>query len=196
MDSLYYAPTHSTKTAMNRILHWLVFMLSGLAGWTGALADTVCHESPTHLIVEGPTGEVGTHFLVKYKSAERPAPPCAYRVQTGDFEIRNEDAEYFLALQGELLMLDSGTGPDPRGLIIWDLRKRTKVYSGSYADATVASGSMTFWLETAVATDENCPEARQWRSDGLEAVIETQVQLDFADMRVAPGTLTRCRARQ
>ena len=52
---------------------------------------------------------------------------CEYVAKPDDLEIRNEWAEYFLGLQGDLLILDSGTGPDPRGLIIWDLKKQKKV---------------------------------------------------------------------
>lgn len=158
--------------------------------------QTVCHESPAYLVAEGATGEVGTHFLVKYKTGDGPAPVCEYVVKPGDFELRNQDAEYFLALQDDLLILDSGTGPEPRGLIIWDLKKRSKVFSGSYSDATVGKGFIEFWQESAAANEANCPQAGEWREAGLGAAIETRVRLSLADFSLSKGTETRCQARQ
>lgn len=159
-----------------------------------------CHESSRYMIVEGSTGEVGTNFLVKYKRQKGEPPVCKYVVNPGDFEIPNEEAEYFFGLQGNLLILDSGTGPDPRGLIIWDLSKKKKVYTGTYSgeeeEAKIKPGYMEFWLETGRATDENCPKAKEWRANGLGAAIETWVRLDLSDFTVTKSSKTRCSPRQ
>jgi hypothetical protein len=67
----------------------------------------------------------------------------------GDFEIRNEWAEYFAGLKGDLLILDSTTGPGPSGLTIWDLKKRKKVYEGSWSDPEESKDdSLVYWTET------------------------------------------------
>ena len=158
---------------------------------------TVCYESSDYLIVEGSTGEVGTHFLVKYKSKENQLLVCEYKPQADDLEIRNEWAEYFMGLQGDLLILDSGTGPDPRGLIIWDLRKQKKVYTGIYSEeAKIETGYMEFWVETGEANDENCPQGKEWKVGGLGAAIETWVRLDFSDFELTKSSKTRCSSRQ
>ncbi len=166
---------------------------------TGAVAEdkTVCHESPSYLVVEGPTGEVGTNFLVKYKSKTGLPIKCEYAVRDGDFEIKNEWAEYFLALQNNLLILDSGTGPDPRGLVIWNLENRKKVYSGTYSEPyEVKPGYLEFWTETAKATEDNCPEKKEWEAGGLGAGIDTRVTLSLADFSVTRSSQTRCSSRQ
>ncbi len=95
--------------------------------WFGGLfaAETrkvVCHESDDYLVVERENEEAGNDFLVKYKRPDSESE-CKYQVEEGDFEIKNEWAEYFMALHRDLLILDSGTGPDPRDFIIWDLGK-------------------------------------------------------------------------
>jgi len=172
-----------------------VFLVA-LVSIVSAEEKMVCHESPSYLIVEGQTGEVGTHFLVKYKSKKNQSSACEYSVKPGDFEIRNELAEYFLGLQGDLLILDSGTGPDPRGLFIWDLKKKKKVYSGRYSEAKIEPGYIKFWIETGVATDENCPDAKEWSAGGLGAAIETRVRLDFADFSATKSSEKRCSPRQ
>lgn len=162
-----------------------------------AAAQPLCRDSPRYRIVEGATGEVGTHFLVKRVIAKNARPACEYRVEPGDFEIRNEAAEYFMALQQDLLILDSGTGPEPRGLVIWNVAARRKVYAGSYAGPwALAGGRLRFWLETGPATADNCPQAATWRAGGLGAAIETRVSLDLARFHLTRSAQTRCSPRQ
>jgi hypothetical protein len=174
--------------------HWTLIFFGFLSVATAG-DKTVCHESTRHLIVEGSTGEVGTNFLVKHKS-KRSQSACQYVVKPGDFEIKNERAEYFLGLQEDLLILDSGTGPDPRGLIIWDLKKRKKVYTGTYSEARIEPGYMEFWVETGGATEENCPDFKNWRKSGLGGGIETWARLSFTDFKLTKSSETRCSPRQ
>lgn len=172
-----------------------LLVLLSLTSLLSADEKLPCHESPKYLIVEGTTGEVGTNFLVKYKRSASEKPSCQYMIEKGDFEIKNEWAEYFMALQGDLLVLDSGTGPYPRGLIIWDLRQQKKVYSGSYSEPyEIHPGYIEFWMETGMATDENCPEQKEWSP--LGSAIETKVQLKLNDFSVIMSTETQCSARQ
>ncbi len=172
-------------------------VLSAITMVTVAEEKTVCHESPAYLVVEGPTGEVGTNFLIKYKSKADSKIKCEYSVQDGDFEIKNEWAEYFLALQNNLLILDSGTGPDPRGLIIWNLNDHKKVYSGTYSEPyEIKPGYLEFWTETEKATEANCPEKKEWEAGGLGAGIDTRVTLNLADFSITRSSQTRCSSRQ
>jgi hypothetical protein len=173
----------------------LSFALVSCAGI--AEEKAVCHESPRYLIVEGETGGVGTNLLVKYRHDGAWPVPCRYKVARADFEIKNESAEYFLALHGDLLILDGGTGPEPRGLVIWNLQSRRKVYAGSYSEPyEIQADSMEFWMETGKATDENCPDRRAWESSGLGAAIETRVRLSFSDFTLVRSSEIRCRPRQ
>ncbi len=81
-----------------------------------------CYHSPRYLVVgKDLQTKGGTDFLIKYKAEPDEKPACRYVVEDGDFEIKNEWAEYFAALTGNLLLLDSSTGPGPSGLTIWDL---------------------------------------------------------------------------
>ncbi len=174
-----------------------VFLLAALPLAATAATKTVCQDGGRYRVVSKPTDSVGTDFLVKYTGRGRSIPPCKYVVRPGDFEIRNESAEYFLGLEGPLLILDSGTAPEPRGLIIWDLEKRQKVYTGTYSPPyDIDRDGIAFWMPSGEATDANCPQAAGWRAQGLGAALETQVRLGFSDLKVVPGTATRCSARQ
>lgn len=162
-----------------------------------AAPKTHCHDEGRFRVIARPADGVGTDFIIKQRSRGRSIPPCKYIPRPGDFEIRNEDAEYFLGLEGNFLVLDSGTSPEPRGLVVWDLEKRRKVYTGRYASPVkIDAEGVSFWQETGPATDANCSQAALWRSQGLGAALETEVRLGFADLVVVPGAATRCSARQ
>ena len=173
----------------------------GPAEGQGAVTGTAgvtCYESADYLIVGKETpGEVGTDFLIKYKKHPGEKPPCTYAPGEGSFEIKNEWAEYFDGLKGDLLILDSTTGPGPSGLVIWDLKKRKKVYEGSWSDAEESrDNSLVFWTETGEATPENCPQLGEWTSLGMGGAIETKVILDLSTFRLSSTGETRCSERQ
>jgi len=157
-----------------------------------------CYESVDYLVVAKETpGKTGTDFLVKYKSNPGEKPACTYAPGNNHFEIRNEWAEYFAGLKDDLLVLDSTTGPGPSGLVIWDLRKRKKVYVGSWSDSEgFRDHSLVYWTETGEATPDNCPELERWKSNGLEGAIETKVILNLSNFQMSQTPETRCSPRQ
>jgi hypothetical protein len=156
-----------------------------------------CYSSPRYFLVEKDVENgVGTDFLIKYKSKAKEKIPCTYAVGSGDLEIKNEWAEYFAGLKGNLLVLDSTTGPGPSGLTIWDLKKRKKVFEGSWSDAVIQDDSILYWTETGTATHDNCPGLAEWESQGLGAAIETRVLLNLSNFKLAKTRETRCSPRQ
>lgn len=156
-----------------------------------------CYPTPQYFLIEKDVKDgVGTDFLIKYRSKAKKAPPCNYVVESGDLEIKNEWAEYYAGLKGDLLILDSTTGPGPSGLTIWDLKKRKKVFEGSWSDAIVQDDSILYWTETGNATHENCPGLAEWESQGLGGAIETKVLLRFSDFTITKTKETRCSPRQ
>ncbi|MFA9498680.1 MAG: hypothetical protein ACERKP_09005 [Deltaproteobacteria bacterium] len=157
-----------------------------------------CYQSTRYFVVaKDLESRGGTDFLVKYKSTADEKLPCSYLFGNYDFEIKNEWAEYFAGLAGNFLILDSTTGPGPSGLIIWDLKKRKKVYEGSWSDPIeIKDDSIIYWTETGEATDDNCPERAKWESHGLGAAIETKVIFNLFDFSVSKTKETRCSPRQ
>lgn len=123
--------------------------------------------------------------------------PCHYIFDKDYFEIKNEWAEYYAGLKNHFLILDSSTGPGPSGLTIWDLKKRKKVYEGSWSDPEDSQDdSLVYWMETGEANDKNCPEFQDWQAHGLEAAIETKVILHLSNLEISKTHLTRCSPRQ
>lgn len=157
-----------------------------------------CYESPKYLVIAKEVqGRAGTDFLIKYKSNLDEKLSCNYIFRNNDFEIKNEWAEYFAGLKDDLLILDSTTGPGPSGLIIWDLKKRKKVYEGSWSDPQeTKNDSLVYWVETGEATDNNCPELKNWKAHGLGAAIETKVILNLSNFKISKTQERRCSPRQ
>ncbi len=157
-----------------------------------------CYECAKYLVVAKEVqGRTGTDFLIKYKSNSREKLACNYVPGNGDFEIKNEWAEYFAGLRNDLLILDSTTGPGPSGLLIWDLTKRKKVYEGFWSDPEESKDDLlVYWMETGEATPTNCPELEHWKSQGLEAAIETKVKLNLSNFQITKTQQTRCSPRQ
>jgi len=111
--------------------------------------DFKCCQSPDYFVIEASLiDSVGSDILVKYKKDYSDEIECKYIVGPTDFEIRNEWAEYFMGIRNNFLMLDSGTGPGPRGLIIYDLSKRKKLYETSCSCPVeyISDSKLSFWL--------------------------------------------------
>ncbi len=158
-----------------------------------------CYEYPQYLIMEsGLVGSVGSDIFVKYKKGNV-SLPCAYHRENSDFEIKNESAEYFFGVIGDLMFLDSGTGPDPRVLIIYDLQKKKKVHETFYSEPLEANENkeLLIWSETRAATNaSNCPQLKELESEGLGAAIEVRVKLNLKSFTATPTKEKRCASRQ
>lgn len=164
-------------------------------------ADSIqinCYETHKYYIIgKEVQGQLGTDFLIKYKLKPNEKYQCSYSPSKNDFEIKNEWAEYYAGIKGDLLILDSSTGPGPSGLTIWDLKKRKKVFEGTWYDAEESDdNTLIYWLETGEATEKNCPELKKWRSQGLEGAIETKVILNLSNFKITKTKETRCSPRQ
>jgi hypothetical protein len=158
-----------------------------------------CHESAQFRVVERAvaTGP-GTDFLVRPLSPGVSDAPCRYNPGPGDFVIGHADAERFLALEGSLLVIDNGTGPDGRELIVWDLAERRKLLHERYGGLVAADATqIVFWRPTRTQpTERNCPQLAQWKAQLLGAAIEVQARLRLADRRLETLAITRCAPRQ
>ncbi len=160
---------------------------------TAKIVNGECYENSKYFVIVNP--ENGD-LLVKYKPTDNFKYECKYGLNASDFEIKNERADYYLGLENNFLIIDSGTAPPPRGLKIYDVDKRLKVYDGLYSPpTTIKNNSIEFWKETpSKVTKENCPEKDGW--GGLDGAIEELVRLEFSGMRIISLNEYRCRPRQ
>ncbi len=158
-----------------------------------------CHESDRFRVVERPASHApGAEFLVRPVPSSGSEAPCRWNPGPGDFVIARRDAERYLALEGALLVVDNGTGPDGRQLIVWDLAQRRRVLDVPYSGLVSAHpGEVVYWHPTGTPpTPQNCPQLEQWRAQLLGAAIEVQVRFRTTDGRATMLPTTRCAPRQ
>lgn len=158
-----------------------------------------CVGNTKYFVIESDlTDSVGSSHLVKYKGNENQNYECKYVVNNGDLEIKNEWAEYILALENNFLILDSGTGPSPRGLIVYDLITRKKVYTDLYSKpVNIQNGTIDYWAEsTEKATKENCQKFQEYEKDGLGSAIDVHISIDLKTLVKKELGEKRCDARQ
>jgi hypothetical protein len=167
---------------------------------TSSSGDGVsCHCNLKYFLFSRNHGEnVGSDILVKYKTQNSQNIPCVYASGKNDFEIKNDLPEYFLALQGSFLFLDSGTGPPPRTLIVYDLNGRQKIYTDSYEQPVdIEQNSITYWTPTdTIPNDTNCPERSKYISEGLSVEIDSQVTLHLPSLQKEALGAFRCTPKQ
>lgn len=118
--------------------------------------EKVCFENEKYLVIdEGKLTDGGDSvFLIKQK------------IEKYEFEIK-EWAGRCLRLENNFFILDSGCCPGTRGLIIYDLNKRIKIYDGSYdGQVEILNNSISYWEPTSdEVTEKNCPELSKYRSE-------------------------------
>ncbi len=163
-----------------------------------------CNESPNYVVIEVDNDAVGTKFLIKYKTSSEQKIPCSYNVENDDFEFETKWRASFWEFAENFILLDSGTGPPPRGMIIYDLAKRQKVFEDSYnLSWTEGSGRATLVVDNAIdywspidteVTPENCPEYQEFEGFGIE--MEAWVSLDLDTMKKSELGEYRCSPRQ
>lgn len=164
-----------------------------------ATSGLECHDSSRYFAVQKSLSDsVGSNILIKYKTSPSQSFPCAYTVASGDFEIKNVQAEYFLTFTDNFLVLDSGTAPPPRGLVVYDLRSRTIVFIDSYTKpVTVAGDTITYLSKTdQKPTLQNCPNLNDYTANSLGAVIMSKVTVDLPSLNKKDLGVFECMATQ
>ena len=160
---------------------------------------SVCHDSTRYFAIEKSLApNVGSNILIKYKTSPEEKLPCVYAVANGDFEPPNVEAQYFLAFTDNFILLDSGTAPEPRGLIVYDLRSRKQVFTDSYAKPVIVVGdTITYLSKTSIEpTAQNCPDLKTYTSNGLGAVIMSKVTVDLKTLFKKDAGMFECKATQ
>jgi len=153
-----------------------------------------CVENDKYIIISKDAVDVGSDILIKYKKLPGQIIPCVYSKGDADFEL--QDAGNVLALENNFLILDEGTGPYPRVLIIFDLLKKKNIYEDSYSGpVTIKDNKINYWSDTSEkATKENCLNFEKYESSGLlsGSAIEAYVTLDLLTLSKIDLGQRRC----
>jgi hypothetical protein len=112
-----------------------------------ALQDrTKCSDAEKYFVVALDRDGVPGQDIVLKTKVEGSTPECKYVVAEGDFELKNEDPQYFKALGSNALVTDVGTGPSGRSLRIYDLGDKSLVTEKKYfGEFSVADDKLTYF---------------------------------------------------
>jgi hypothetical protein len=159
---------------------------------SGAVAGATCYRSARYIVVERQKPDrVGSDFFVRPRDTNR----CDADSLPGDYVLQDEWAAYYSGLQGDVLLLDSGTGPDLRTLILFDLRSRTRLAELSYVELVPGPepGSVGLW--DGFTLDEPPPGCTM-PMGGLMPGVDSLFVVDVRSGRTSFGGRTRCAQRQ
>lgn len=121
---------------------------------------------------------------------------CIYDSVHAIFESKQNWETFYLDFKYPYLFLDSGTGPDPRGLTIIDVILQKTVLSTGYSDPIefIDSSTISYWSER--NDTEKCEECAKWAAQGLGCAIEDKVLYNFRTQTITTTKESRCASRQ
>jgi hypothetical protein len=115
------------------------------------------------------------------------------------FTIKNPDSNYFLGLAGDFLFIDSGTGPDSRGLEIYNLKSRKSIFTSEYHDSIKLITGDTLRFDKISGKNgllKNCKQAAKIKRDGMSVGWVQDTQLNLKTLKASSVGALRCVALQ
>jgi hypothetical protein len=150
----------------------------------------VCYHHAQYIVVERRVMEVGSDLFVRPAQSRR----CDADSLPGDYVWRNQDADYFLGVRGELLFIDRGTGPDARTFLVVNLRTRRQLVQMDYVGSVIAgpdSLTVGIWQGyTLTKPAAGCPATEM--IPGVDSLFWLDVRSGVARF----AKQTRCAERQ
>jgi hypothetical protein len=163
--------------------------------------NIICYSYRKYAVIVSPTDEVGEDIKIIAKLgasdesflSDLKKAPVYFKVPEGD--------NFFYGIYNDFMFIDSGTGPDPRGLDVFDLSQKKKVFSGSYSQpiALDKDQRLVYYEEVdekKLKKKPDCPEAEEWKNNNLGIAYEEKVSLDLKTLKIARSGQLRCAARQ
>jgi len=174
-----------------------------IAAWSRG--DVRCFDYPKYTVSESSERNTTNNGAARFSTtiAVRAASTRCKQInpknQNKTTFVINNSFEFFQGLVNNVLITDSGSGPDGRVLKLYDIEKQSEFLQFtdySDTDMTLRRNELIFWRKTGPASKQNCRQYNEWSAQGLGAVIETQVIVDFATRRARETTQRRCQPRQ
>jgi len=139
--------------------------------------------------------EAGTAIYVE-RSSRLPCGAGPSRARL----VFDRGASYFVGRVGRYLVVDQGTGPSFRHLVLFDSTSRRQAFRIGYSELVGAKGNaIHFWAMTRLAAvAANCPSLAEIRRNGLTPVIErlNRLGLDAARPTLRESGTLRCASVQ
>jgi hypothetical protein len=167
-------------------------------------SERTCVVYPDYLVVESRyQSALGEAVSVFRRDPAAPGAPCDSVGRRALLSVGEpDDARYFFGMLGPYVLIDSGTGPEERGLEVYDAETGALVYRGSYwsHDDVEALGPDRIAFFKSLWGDQRgrtCPEAQTegWSDLGLGFWFEERVMLDLATGELERTGEVKCSPR-
>jgi hypothetical protein len=135
---------------------------------------------------------------IKYVDSEQEYYDCEKMLGECDYVIKNERAEYFRGIYKRYLFLESGTGPYPRGLQIYDIIKKERVFITQFSKPIFIDehGILTFWRTSENPQTAGKNDMTKWKSASVSMIIEEEVSMSLISFKITVTGETRIAPRQ
>lgn len=168
---------------------------------SAALAKPACFDNEQyHVVAQDLDDGPGQRIAVFRRAASGALPPCAATpAKASPPALAVPEESYAVGLKQDFLLLDQGTGPNGRELLLWDLRSARVAWRSPFDELLPerSSDTLRFWRPEKTPADEaRCPQLRQWRRESLGAQMQQQVRVHLPDLSVQPLGRWRCSATQ
>lgn len=203
-------PALRSAALMAKLFMATLFMVAQFLAPASAETASVAPPPPA----PGATCVSNDRFIVVSRSADapgddilaRPAPPrstpaaCAFEEMPEAFRVaRAGEAKYVLALEGNFLILDQGTGPSIRNLLLIDLAARRELWRSRHVPEpapTLSGHSLVFHKYLRMARRKDCRNARRIVLQGLTPLYVVKGELSLPARIFTTTGQPRCIAGQ
>lgn len=168
------------------------------AGKCQPITGGTCWIYPSYVVVTKEHSGIGENIRARLRGKGK--PECEKGKGWQLELVTRDEADYFMGIVGDYLFVDSGTGPDRRGLAIHDIKNKRVVFVGISErplQMDEAKRVVRFWRPTSTAaTPKSCVGFAKIEKQALVPVIEEEVALTLASGKIVTSKKRRCEARQ
>jgi hypothetical protein len=144
-------------------------------------------------------GAAFTYAAAKVKVTDQGAGET---IEIDGTKIPGQEADFFSGVYRNYLFIDNGTGPNGRNLKIWSIGEKKVIFETPYeGDLSIKDDKLNFIKPidlsmTKLPAPVNCPDAENWKKEGLGVGYGIPSAYDFSSMTVSATSDVTCFAVQ
>ena len=153
---------------------------------------TACYTGRKYIVVQKSIpDDVDSDFFIRPAETGR----CDADSLSGDIVLRNEWAAYFSGMRGDVLLLDSGTGPDIRDLVLVDMKDGHHIAVVPYKETAGGPDSVSLGVWEPSELERPMPGCEAPKG-GLLPGVDSLFFVDIRNGNQRFGGQIRCASRQ
>ena len=154
-----------------------------------------CYVYEKYVVKTAPSQEEGDDiFVFRHNAATDYKKACAETNALPLMSVIADDNNFFHGLTGNLFFIDSGTSAGERGLDIFSLVSKKKVFSTSYMNDAKVVGSTVIYDKPSdqKGSLKTCPNYRKWRKMGGGEGWVRPMRIDLTTFKETAAGALKC----